>query len=55
MTTFSQTLIEKTKRYFLIHWGKVLSDEEADAYIDSLAGLFLAFAGEGSDGREKPP
>jgi len=41
---FSQNLRERIKKYFLKRHSLIISDEQADEYLDSLADLFMVFS-----------
>ena len=40
---FSQTLRDRIKEYFEKYHSLMISDEQADEYLDSLAELFITF------------
>ncbi len=41
---FSKELRERIKAYFQIRCALTISDDEADEYLDSMAGLYMAFS-----------
>lgn len=43
MSQFSEKLKEKIKDYAFNKFGRVISDEEAEEYLRSLADLYLIF------------
>lgn len=40
---FSQNLRDRIKEYFLKCYSLIISEEQADEYLDSLADLYLCF------------
>lgn len=52
--SFSDQLRARAIAYFKREFDVALTNEEADVYLDSLAGLFLAFADQGEEGRAPP-
>lgn len=44
MPNFSPQLIEDYQKYFFKRFNKEISDEQANHYLHSLAGLFLLYA-----------
>jgi hypothetical protein len=55
-SSFSQNLIQETIKVFKEEDGIELTPEQAELYLQSLAGLFLAFAGRGAgrDPKDRP-
>ncbi len=51
MRTVNQLLIERCKAYFKKYYGLELSDETAQEYLESLAGLIAVIAESG----QSPP
>lgn len=50
---FSQQLIDRTKRYFLVRFGQQITDETADEYLGQFAELYSSMAVfAGSEGRQ---
>jgi hypothetical protein len=41
---FQQQLIDRTRRYFLAHFGLEISDETADEYLGQFAELYVSMA-----------
>ena len=52
MQSFNQLLIQRIQLYFKKRYELDVSDEEAEEYLKSLAGMFAVFAESGSG---KPP
>ncbi|OGF63109.1 hypothetical protein A2662_02375 [Candidatus Giovannonibacteria bacterium RIFCSPHIGHO2_01_FULL_45_33] len=53
MHTFSYELIEAFRAYWLQRYGEQIASEQAEQYLNSLAELYLAFAG--IDEQTRPP
>lgn len=53
MKSFNQLLVERVKSYFKKNHNLELSDETANEYLSSLAGLFAVLAESG--GGKTPP
>jgi hypothetical protein len=53
MKSFNELLIERIKSYFQKNYGVDISDETAEEYLHSLAGMFAVFAE--SEGGKPPP
>jgi len=45
LQSFSSILIARVQRKFFARYGVELTEAQAQEYLDSLAGLFLLFAG----------
>lgn len=50
MNKFSPDLLQRIQRYFADKYGKVLTREEAEEYLDSFADFFFAIIGTDLDG-----
>jgi hypothetical protein len=50
---FTQELRDRLKRYFQEYHGLSVSDDQADLFLDSLGGLFIAFNSLWGKGRQQ--